>query len=68
MKTLFEQLSNFQLYTLLVTMAVGYALLIYGFIAGTRNQKKEKMWTIPPAADVRLSLDWDCNDARENEL
>jgi hypothetical protein len=64
---IFEILTTEQLAILLTVLIIDFVLLIWAFVEILRKPKKKTVWIVPPAADVRLSLDWE-KEERENEL
>jgi hypothetical protein len=55
----FEILTTEQLAILLTVLIVTFGFMIWAFVELFRQPKKETVWIVPPAADVRLSLDWE---------
>jgi hypothetical protein len=59
---LFEILTNEQLAILLTVLIIALGFIIWAFVEIRSYSHKEEVrsaWIVPPAADVRLSLDWE---------
>jgi|GEM_PF-4535033 len=67
MKTVFDILNDKQLAIMITVALVTLGMLIWAFVIVIKKPKKT-VWTVPPAADIRLARDWEANDERENEL